>query len=81
MTKTEDNAAAVDFPIKKHRTPLMSTVRDFPVLRLLLNQNISLIENLLNLDRLFGREFQLRTLPLKLKCGEGTIGRAVASIT
>ena len=61
-------------------TPL-STIHDFPVHRLLLGQNIPLIENLINLDQLVGREFELWALPLKLKSGDGTATRAVARIT
>lgn len=81
LAKTEANAVAVDFPIEKHRTPLMSTVHDFQAHRLLLGQNISLIENLINLYRLVGREFQLWALPLKLQDGEGTTSIAYAIIT
>lgn len=74
------NAVAVDFPIDKHPSTPQSTIRDFPVHRLLLGQNIPLIENLINLDQLIGREFELWALPLKLKGGDGTATRAVARI-
>ncbi len=74
------NAVAVDFPIDKHPETPLSTITDFPVHRLLLGQNIPLIENLINLDKLVGKEFELWALPLKLKGGDGTATRAVARI-
>ena len=74
------NAVAVDFPIDKHPDTPLSTIEDFPVHRLLLGQNIPLIENLINLDQLVGKEFELWALPLKLKGGDGTATRAVARI-
>ena len=81
LAKTGVNAVAVDFPIDKHPATPLSTIHDFPVHRLLLGQNIPLIENLINLDQLVGREFELWALPLKLKSGDGTATRAVARIT
>ena len=74
------NAVAVDFPIDKHPATPQSTIHDFPVHRLLLGQNIPLIENLINLDRLVGRNFELWALPLKIKHGDGAATRAVARI-
>ena len=74
------NAVAVDFPIDKHPDTPLSTIKDFPVHRLLLGRNIPLIENLINLDQLVGKEFELWALPLKLKGGDGTATRAVARI-
>ena len=74
------NAVAVDFPIDKHPATPQSTIHDFPVHRLLLGRNIPLIENLINLHLLVGREFELLALPLKLKGGDGTATRAVARI-
>ena len=74
------NAVAVDFPIDKHPEAPLSTIKDFPVHRLLLGQNIPLIENLINLDQLVGKEFELWALPLKLKGGDGSATRAVARI-
>ncbi|MCH8989740.1 MAG: cyclase family protein [Chloroflexi bacterium] len=74
------NAVAVDFPIDKHPDTPLSTIKDFPVHRLLLGQNIPLIENLINLDQLLGKEFELWALPLKLKGGDGAATRAVARI-
>jgi arylformamidase len=74
------NAVAVDFPIDKHPDSPQSTIKDFPVHRLLLGQNIPLIENLINLDKLVGQEFELWALPLKLKGGDGAATRAVARI-
>ena len=81
LAKTGVNAVAVDFPIDKHPATPLSTIHDFPVHRPLLGQNIPLIENLINLDQLVGREFELWALPLKLKGGDGTATRAVARIT
>jgi arylformamidase len=74
------NAVAVDFPIDKHPETPLSTIKDFPVHRLLLGQNIPLIENLINLDKLVGKQFELWALPLKLKGGDGAATRAVARI-
>ena len=74
------NAVAVDFPIDKHPDTPLSTIKDFPVHRLLLGQNIPLIENLINLDKLVGKEVELWALPLKLKGGDGAATRAVARI-
>ena len=74
------NAVAVDFPIDKHPETPETTIKDFPVHRLLLGQNIPLIENLINLDKLVGKEFELWALPLKLKGGDGAATRAVARI-
>ncbi len=74
------NAVAVDFPIDKHPDTPLSTIKDFPVHRLLLGRNIPLIENLINLDQLVGKEFELWALPLKLKGGDGAATRAVARI-
>ncbi len=74
------NAVALDFPIDKHPATPQSTIHDFPVHRLLLGRGIPLIENLINLDRLVGREFELWALPIKLKDGDGAAARAVARI-
>ncbi|MDE2778797.1 MAG: cyclase family protein [Chloroflexota bacterium] len=74
------NAVSVDFPIDKHPPSPQSTIDDFPVHRLLLGQGIPLIENLINLDQLVGREFELWALPIKLKDGDGAAARAVARI-
>ena len=74
------NAVSVDFPIDKHPATPQSTIHDFPVHRLLLGRGIPLIENLINLDQLVGREFELWALPIKLKDGDGAAARAVARI-
>ena len=80
LAQNQVNAVAVDFPIDKHPPTPRSTLKDFPVHRLLLGQNIPLIENLINLDQLVGRRFELWALPLKLKGGDGAATRAVARI-
>ena len=80
LARSGVNAVAVDFPIDKHPATPQSTIHDFPVHRLLLGQNIPLIENLINLDRLVGRSFELWALPLKLKGGDGAATRAVARL-
>lgn len=80
LAQNEVNAVAVDFPIDKHPPTPQSTIRDFPVHRLLLGKNIPLIENLINLDQLVGRSFELWALPLKLMDGDGAATRAVARI-
>ena len=71
---------AVDFAIDKHPETPQSTIKDFPVQRLLLGQNIPIIENLINLDQLVGKEFELWALSPKLKGGGGAATRAVARI-
>ena len=80
LAQAQVNAVAVDFPIDKHPPTPASTIDDFPVHRLLLGQNIPLIENLINLDQLVGREFELWALPIKLQGGDGAAARAVARI-
>ena len=50
LAQAQVNAVAVDFPIDKHPDTPLSTIKDFPVHRLLLGQNIPLIENLINYD-------------------------------
>ena len=80
LAECEANAVAVDFPIDKHPETPLSTIKDFPVHRLLLGRNIPLIENLINLDKLVDKEFELWALPLKLKGGDGAATRAVARI-
>ena len=74
------NAVAVDFPIDKLPPTSESTIHDFPAHRLLLGENIPLIENLINLDRLVGQTFELWALPIKLQGGDGAAARAVARI-
>ena len=80
LAKAGVNAVAVDFPIDKHPPTPQSTINDFPVHRLLLGQSIPLIENLINLEQLVGRNFELWALPIKLKGGDGAATRAVARI-
>jgi arylformamidase len=80
LVRNRVNALAVDFPIDKHPPFSQSTPEDFPVHRLLLGQNIPIIENLINLHKLVGRKFDLWALPLKLMGGDGAATRAVAQI-
>ena len=80
LARSRVNAVALDFPIDKHPPLPQSTIYDFPVHRLLLGQNIPIIENLINLDKLVGLSFDLWALPLKLKGGDGAATRAVAQI-
>jgi kynurenine formamidase len=80
LADNQVNAVAVDFPIDKHPATPQSTIHDFPVHRLLLGREIPLIENLINLDQLVGRDFELWALPIKLKDGDGGATRAVARI-
>ncbi len=74
------NAVAIDFPIDKHPPTAPSTIDDFPVHRLLLGRGVPIIENLINLDRLVGKTFELWALPIKLQGGDGAPARAVARI-
>ncbi len=80
LADNEVNAVAVDFPIDKHPPTPESSIHDFPVHRLLLGRGVPLIENLVNLDQLVGRDFELWALPIKLKDGDGAAARAVARI-
>ena len=80
LANNDVNAVSVDFPIDKHPATPQSTIDDFPVHRLLLGRGIPLIENLINLDQLVGKEFELWALPIKLKDGDGAAARAVARI-
>ena len=80
LAENQVNAVSVDFPIDKHPPTHQSTINDFPVHRLLLGQGIPLIANLINLDQLVGRQFELWALPIKLKDGDGAAARAVARI-
>ena len=80
LARSGVNAVAVDFPIDNLPATPQSTIDDFPVHRLLLGQNIPLIENLINLAGLVGRDFELWALPIKLKGGDGAATRAVARI-
>ncbi len=80
LARSDVNAVAVDFPIDQHPPTPQSTIRDFPVHRLLLGRGIPLIENLINLDQLVGRPFELWALPIKLQGGDGAAARAVARI-
>lgn len=50
----------------------------FPVHRVFMEQDIVVIENLTNMERLLGREFLLCCLPLKIAGGDGAPVRAVA---
>ena len=69
---------ALDFPIAKHLATPMSTINDVPVHRLMLGQNIPLIENLINLEKLVGRDCEIWELTMILKGGDGASTRAVA---
>ena len=71
---------AVDFPIDKHPATPNPPSTTFRYNRLLLGQGIPLIENLINLDQLAGRDFELWALPIKLLDGDGAAAPAVARI-
>ena len=80
LVEQNTKAVAIDFPIDKHPPTPKSTIKDFPVHRILLGAEIPIIENLINLHLLVGKEFTLSALPLKLKGGDGSATRAVAFI-
>lgn len=75
------NAVAVDFPIDHHQEiPDIYADDFFPIHRYLLSRGIPLIENLVNLDQIVGKQFELWALPLKLLGGDGSATRAVARV-
>ena len=75
------NAVAVDFPIDHHQEISDIHADDFfPIHRYLLSRGIPLIENLVNLDQIVGKRFELWALPLKLLGGDGSATRAVARV-
>lgn len=65
------SALGVDFPVD----PVPS---DFPVHKVLLGAGIPLIENIVHMDELVGREFTLVAAPVKLMGGDGAPARVVA---
>ncbi len=52
---------------------------DFPIHRLLLKNDVLIIENLINLDQLIGKEFEVIALPLNLQI-DASPARVVATI-
>lgn len=73
-------AVAVDFSVDKMAPGAPPRAGDCPIHRILLGQQIPLIENLINLDELVGKKFELMALPLKIYRGDGAATRAVARI-
>jgi len=71
-------AVGVDFAVDAN--PPIPTPRpeNYPVHRILLGADIPLIENLVNLDKLAGKKFELFALPIKIYRGDGAATRAVA---
>ena len=74
-------AVAIDFPIDQHQE-VIDTNADtfFPVHRYLLSNGIPHIENLVNLDQLVGKRFDIWALPLRILGGDGSPARVVAQI-
>ena len=70
----------VDFTVDKLPPGQPPQEGDCPIHRIVLPENIPLIENLTNLDKLVGREFELFALPIKIYKGDGAAARAVARI-
>jgi kynurenine formamidase len=52
--------------------------KNFPVHKILSKNNILIVENLANLDKISAQNFRLIVLPLKLKNATGSLVRAVA---
>ncbi len=73
-------AIAVDFTVDKLPPGQPPQAGDCPIHRIVLPKMIPLIENLVNLDKLVGKEFELYALPLKIYQGDGAATRAVARI-
>lgn len=69
-------AVAVDFSVD--RIEPEARPGDCPIHRILLGNDIPLIENLVNLDKLVGRPFELWALPIKIYEGDGAATRAIA---
>ncbi|MBI2881479.1 MAG: cyclase family protein [Candidatus Tectomicrobia bacterium] len=73
-------AIAVDFTVDKLPPGQPPRAGDCPIHRIVLPKMIPLIENLTNLHKLVGKEFELYTLPIKIYQGDGAATRAVARI-
>jgi kynurenine formamidase len=73
-------AIAVDFTVDKLPPGQPPQDGDCPIHRIVLPKMIPLIENLTNLDKLVGKEFELYALPLKIYQGDGAATRAVAKV-
>ncbi|MBI2871741.1 MAG: cyclase family protein [Chloroflexi bacterium] len=80
LVEAKVRAVAVDFPVDQSPGDAPPSPHQFPVHRILLGAGIPIIENLVNLDRLVGRQFELWALPLKIHRGNGGATRAVARL-
>ncbi len=52
----------------------------FEVHKMLFKQNILIVENLINLDKLVGKRFKCYILPLKVKDADGAPARIIGEI-
>ncbi|MBI2166392.1 MAG: cyclase family protein [Chloroflexi bacterium] len=78
LVKAGVKAIGVDFAVDPGvLTPDPSA---YPVHRIALGRGVPLIENLINLDRLVGRRFEVWALPVKFYRGDGGACRAVARV-
>jgi kynurenine formamidase len=59
-------------------TPFDDVESDFPVHRTLLKNGIPHIENVINLERLVGKDFELYAIPIKIHEGDGAPARVFA---
>lgn len=67
------SAVGVDFPVDQSGS-------GFPVHHILLGADIPLIENLVNLDALVGKTFEVYAFPVKIGGGDGAPARVVARV-
>lgn len=75
------NAIAVDFPIDHHQETVDPTADDFfPVHRYFLGNGVPHIENIVNLDQLVGKRFDVWALPLRILGGDGSPSRVIAQV-
>ena len=75
------NAVAVDFPIDHHQEVIDPSSGDFfPVHRFFLGNGVPHIENIVNLDQLVGKRFDIWALPLRIQGGDGSPSRVVAQV-
>lgn len=71
-------ALALDSSVDQARAGEKPSPQSFPVHRIFLGSGIPLIENVTNLDRLLGREFELFAMPVKIYKESGAPARVIA---
>jgi len=64
--------------VAQHWTEPQNQKIAWPVHKILLSENIPIIEGLINLDKVLGKRFQFIALPLKISGVDGSPIRAIA---